>query len=655
MLLGRGTECAKLDGSLAAVRNGRSDAIVLVGEAGVGKSALLAHVVESAAGLRVVRAGGVESEMELPYAALHQLCLPLLENLGRLPGPQAEAVETTFGLRAGSAAGTFLVGLGVLNLLAEAARDRPVVCVVDDAQWLDSASAQVLAFVARRLSAESVHAGSLAEARILLDRVEAGTPDELRAAHAGQLRGHLAFATGRSAQAPVLLLETARRFERLDPALARETYLDAITYALLAGRFAETTVAEVAAVTMPPAGPPRAQDLLVDALAVLYREGHAKGTPAVRTALAAFRRDELPADEAMRCLGIVCHAAYEVWDDEAWEALAELGLRHTRATGALIMLPVALTQRISAHLHAGEFAEASALVEEAEAVAEATGIARPAYDAATVPAWRGAATTASALINSAMRTVDERGEGIGLTLIQQTDALLLNSLGRYPEAVRAAEIATAKPDESAFAAWAVAELVEAAARCGDRARAAAAVARLASTAEPSGTDWGLGTLARSRALISDGPAAEELYREAIDRLARSRGKVALARAHLLFGEWLRQERRVAEAKSHLRTAHELFLAIGAEAFAARARQELVATGETVVARTRPENAELTTQELQIARRARDGRSNAEIGAELFLSARTIEWHLRKVFTKLGITSRRELRDALQGPPVHGHR
>ncbi|WP_436528794.1 ATP-binding protein [Actinoplanes sp. HUAS TT8] len=902
MLLGRGTECAKLDGTLAAVRNGRSDAIVLVGEPGAGKSALLAHVGEAAADLRVVRAGGVESEMELAYAALHQLCRPLLEHLDRLPGPQAEGVETIFGLRSGAVPGAFLVGLGVLNLLAEAARDRPVVCVIDDAQWLDSASAQVLAFVARRLSAESVlmvfagrtplpgfdglnrlpvgglpdgaarkllssvvrwplddgvraailaeargnplallelpltdpsslaggfglldtsrrieesfrrrvdelpaesrlllllaaadpvgdpvllwraaaalgvtrdaptgglltvadrvafrhplvrsavyhgadlaeqravhralgeatsaasdpdrrawhlaqatvgedetiaaeleasagraqargglaaaaafrerasmltgdpdrradrelaaardkyHAGSPAEARILLDRVEAGPPDALRAAHVGQLRGHLAFATGQSGRAPVLLLETVRRFERLDPAAARETYLDAITYALLAGRFAGTPVTEVAAVTPPAADGSHAQDLLVDALAQLYREGHAKATPAVQRALAAFRRDELPAGEAMRCLGIACHAAYEVWDDEAWEALAELGLRHTRAAGALVMLPVALTQRIGAHLHAGEFDAASALVEEAEAVAEATGMTRPAYDAATVPAWRGDSTTASALIGAAMRTVEQRGEGIGLTLIQHTNAVLLNGLGRFPEALRAAELATADPGESAFAGWAVAELVEAAARTGDRATAAAAVDRLARTTEPSGTDWGLGTLARSRALISDGKAAEALYEEAVERLGRSRGRMALARAHLLFGEWLRQERRIAEARSQLRTAHEHFVSIGAEAFAARARQELVATGETVAARTRSDNAELTTQELQIARRARDGRSNAEIGAELFLSARTIEWHLRKVFTKLGITSRRELRTALPAPgaPVGGH-
>ncbi|GAA1989946.1 LuxR family transcriptional regulator [Catenulispora subtropica] len=885
------------------MREGRSDVLVMLGEAGVGKTALLDHALQSASDVQILRVSGVESEMELPYAALSQLGLPLLDGIDRLPAPQAEALATTFGLKAGETPGPFLVGLGMLNLLAEAARERPLLCVVDDAHWLDDASAQVVAFVARRLRTESVllliasrhavpsmrglteltvqglgpeaaqqllnsvvrwplddgvraallaeargnplallelplaspdrlaggfglleatalsgrieesfrrrvselpadsqellllaaadsagdpvliwraaaalglspeagsaaeeadlltigvriafrhplvrsavyrsaaaedrrrvhralaeatsqeadpdrrawhlahaaenrdekvaaelessagraqargglaaaaafleraasltadpelraerelaaarnkvHAGAPDGARVLLDKVESGPADDLRAAHVGQLRGHLAFVTGDVAMAPVLLLETAQRFERLDPVLARETYLDAITYALLAGRFADrATVTEVAAAAMAAPAPgrePRPQDLLLDAFAVLFTEGHAKGTPLVRRALDAFRRDELPAAEAPRWLAIAGHGTYEIWDDEAWEAVAGLNLRHTRDSGALVMLPVALTQRIAAHLHAGQFKAAAALLEESEAVAEATGIARPAYDAASVAAWRGDQARAAELIRAVETTAAERGEGVGFTLVHYTNAVLQNGLGRFAEARNAAALATANGHETAFASWAQAELVEAAIRSGDRAQAEQAVERLARTTTPSGTEWALGIEARSRALISDGTAADELYREAVDRLGRSRGAVALARAHLVYGEWLRREDRDLEARGQLSTAHDLFQEIGAEAFAERTRLELAACGVAVAQPATERTVELTGQERQIARRARDGRSNAEIGAELFLSARTVEWHLRKVFVKLGISSRRELRTAL---------
>ncbi|MEU4389127.1 AAA family ATPase [Kribbella sp. NPDC023855] len=903
MLLGRRAECARLDGLLGAMRTGGSNVLVVLGEAGVGKTTLLDYARQAAGDVQVLRVSGVESEMELPYAALHQLCLPLLDGIDRLPAPQAEALATTFGFRVGEAPGPFLLGLGLLNLLAESTRERPLLCVVDDAHWLDDASTQVVAFVARRLRAESVlllvgsrrpiaglrglpeltvqglaeeaaqqllssvvrwplddgvraailaeargnplallelplaspdrlaggfglleasglsgwieesyrrriaelpadsrdllllaaadsagdpvlmwraaaalglnpeagsaagaaelltigvrvafrhplirsavyraatpddrrrvhralaeatsqevdpdrrawhlahatehrnevvaaeleasadraqargglaaaaafleraatltedpvlraerelaaarskyHAGAPEGARTLLDKVQSGPSDELRAAHVGQLRGHLAFATGHSTDAPVLLLETAQRFERLDAVLSRETYLDAITYALLAGRFADrATAAEVAAAALtapPPGRTPRAQDLLLDAFAVLYTKGHAEGTPLVQRALEAFRRDELPTAEAMRWLAIASHGGYEIWDDAAWQELAELNLRHTRAAGALVMLPVALTQRISAHLHAGQFTVADELLEEAEAVAEATGIARPAYDSATVAAWRGRESEAVGLLEAAGQTVAERKEGIGFTLVNYTTAVLYNGLGRFDEARKAAALATANPTETAFAAWALSELVEAAVRCGDRPQAVQAVERLARTTTPSGTDWGLGTEARSRALVSAGSEADELYREAIDRLGRSSGAVALARAHLLYGEWLRQEGRSDAALRQLSTAHEMFVAIGAEAFTDRAGRELAACGVSVPQRAAPRVVDLTEQERQIARRARDGRSNAEIGAELFLSARTIEWHLRKVFNKLGISSRRELRTAL---------
>ena len=237
---------------------------------------------------------------------------------------------------------------------------------------------------------------------------------------------------------------------------------------------------------------------------------------------------------------------------------------------------------------------------------------------------------------------------MGLGLVRHTSAVLSNGLGRYRDALTAAEEASAYPQEFGFANWGLAELVEAAVRCGETARATDAVERLARTTGPSGTPWGLGIEARSRALVSDGEAAELLYREAIDRLDQCRGAVALARAHLVFGEWLRREDRRADAQAQLRTAYDMFARMGAEAFAERARGELVATGETIRKRAADVPDELTAQERQIARRARDGQSNSEIGAALFLSPRTVEWHLRKVFTKLGISSRRQLRQALTG-------
>jgi DNA-binding CsgD family transcriptional regulator len=266
-----------------------------------------------------------------------------------------------------------------------------------------------------------------------------------------------------------------------------------------------------------------------------------------------------------------------------------------------------------------------------------------------VAAWRGRAEEAASLIRSATEAATRRGEGIGLTLLHHTNAVLQNGLGNYPAALSAASLATASPSETAFAGWALAELAEAAVRTGDPVTAASAVDRLARTTTPSGTEWSLGIEARTRALVSSGPAAEARYREAIERLARSRGAVALARAHLLFGEWLRAEDRRPEARVHLREAYDMTTAIGAEAFATRARLSLQAIGEAVPRQAHQPAVQLTPQERQIARRARDGRSNPEIGAELFLSARTVEWHLRKVFSKLGISNRRELREALPEP------
>jgi ATP/maltotriose-dependent transcriptional regulator MalT len=310
------------------------------------------------------------------------------------------------------------------------------------------------------------------------------------------------------------------------------------------------------------------------------------------------------------------------------------------------MLPVAHSQRIMAQVHAGRFEAASELLEESDAVVEATRVPRPAYDAAAMAAWRGDHEVALDLLRGAGEFATERRDGNGFLFVHYMNAVLYNRLGRFAEARDAAPVATAVPAEAAFATWALAELVEAAVHCGERDLAAEAVEQLSRSTTPSATEWGLGVEARVRALISEGAEAEAYYREAVDRLGRSRGAVALARTHLVYGEWLRRQGRAADAQEQLARAHQSFVEIGAGAFAERARRGLRVFGVTVAGPAERKQVELTEQERQIARRARDGRSNAEIGAELFLSARTVEWHLRKVFSKLGISSRRELDSVL---------
>jgi DNA-binding CsgD family transcriptional regulator len=878
------------------------------GEAGLGKTALLDYVAGSAPDLRVLRAAGVESEMELAFAALHQMVGPVLDRLGRLPGPQRDVLGTAFGLQAGPPPDRFLIGLAVLSLLAEVAEDGPLVCLIDDARWLDRASARVLAFVARRLMAESVlmifavrepgadldglpelmvqglreddarqllrsvvpwpldervaeqivaetHGNPLAllelprglspaqlaggfgllrttpevlplhgriedsflrrvealpsPARLwlvvaaaeptgnlalvwrataqlgipadaaasattdglveigarllfrhplvrsavyrsaleterqaahyalaeatdpqldpdrrawhraqaasepdedlavelqrlagraqarggltaasafleraaaltpdperragralaaaqakaqaglpdaaleLLAQAEAGPADELMRARIGLLRGQMAFASSHGADATRLLLDTARQLEPLDVRLARETYLDALAAAIYVGRLAGGVgLPEVASAALgaPPAPQPsRAPDLLLDGLAVLITEGYQAGTPALRPAVAAFRAGDLNLEDELRWFFVACHAAHDLWDDEGWYALSARHLQLARDVGALSVLPLALAQRVGVHLHAGEFEAAASLVEETAAITEATRNDLPPYSALALAGWQGRAADAAGLIRAAIDELTIRGEGMGLGLVLHTSAVLSNGLGRYQDALTAAEEASAYPHEFGFANWGLAELVEAAVRCGETARAAVAVERLARTTRPTGTPWGLGIEARSRALVSDGEAAELLYREAIDRLGQCRGAMALARAHLVYGEWLQRESRRADARAQLRKAYDMFARMGAEAFAERARGELLASGESIRKRAADVPDELTEQERQIARRARDGKSNSEIGAELFLSPRTVEWHLRKVFTKLGISSRRELQAAL---------
>jgi DNA-binding CsgD family transcriptional regulator len=444
------------------------------------------------------------------------------------------------------------------------------------------------------------------------------------------------------------MLGAAKQLEALDVGLARETYLEAFTAALFVGRLSPAVgdVARAARMAPAPLAPARASDLLLDGLALLVTEGYAAGTPALRRALLAFRGQDISVEEGMSWLWLAGRAAMAVWDDETWHTLASRHVTLARDAGALSVLPLAVRSRILLHAHAGELADGAALIAEAQAVADATGSQLGPYGALGVAAFRGREAQATELIQATMEGVTSRGEGRGLTS-QYAAALLYNGLGHYDKALAAAEL-VCEYDDIGVLGWSLTELVEAAVRSGQRELASDALRRLAETTRASGTDWALGTEARSRALLSEGETAENCYREAIDRLGRTSMRPALARAHLLYGEWLRRENRRRDARAELRTAHGLFTTMGIEAFADRARRELLATGERVRKRTVETVSELTPQEAYIARLAVDGRTNVEIGAQLFLSTRTVEWHLGKVYTKLGVGSRRELRQALSG-------
>ncbi len=904
-LVDRVSERGVLDRFVADVRVGEGRALVVRGEPGVGKTALLDYLAGHAAGCLVVRAAGVQSEMELAFAGLHQLCALMLDQAESLPVPQREALRTAFGLSAGPVPDRFLVGLAVVGLLSETAGERPLICVVDDQQWLDHASAQALGFAARRLAADPVgllfaarvpgqdlaglpelvveglaeddarellasalpgpldervrdrviaetrgnplallelprgltsaqltggfgvsgavsldgrieesfarqlaalpaqtrrlvqlaaadptgdpvlvwraagrlaigagaagpaseaglaefgarvlfrhplvrsaayrsasvaarqelhgalaeatdpavdperrawhraqaapgpaegvaaelehcagraqRRGGLAAAAAFLERsaeltldparraqralaaaqakyragafdaalgllamAQAGPLDESQRARGDLLRAQVAFASSHGRDAPPLFLSAAKRLETLDVGLARETYLEAFTAALFVGRLSPAVgdVARAARLAPAPAAPGRAPDLLLDGLALLVTEGYAAGTPALERALLAVLSQDVSAEQGLSWLWLAERAAMAVWDDETWHTLASRHVKLARDAGALSELPLAVRTRIllHSHSHSGELAEGAALIAEAQVVADATGSQLAPYGATGVAAWRGREAEAIELIQANMDGVTSRGEGRGVTS-QYSAALLYNGLGHYDQALAAAE-RVCEYDDIGVLGWSLTELVEAAVRSGQPARASDAFQRLCETTRASGTDWALGAEARSRALLSEGETAETCYRDAIERLGRTRLRPALARARLLYGEWLRRENRRRDARVELRTAYDLLTAMGIEAFAERARRELLATGETVRKRTVETAGELTAQEAHIARLAVEGRTNVEIGTQLFLSTRTVEWHLGKVYGKLGVGSRRELRRALAAP------
>lgn len=893
-----------LDRLIEAVRAGESQALVVRGDPGVGKTVLLDYLADRARGCRVARAVGVQSEMELAFAGLHQLCAPIFDHLDRLPVPQRDALRTAFGISAGPAPDRFLVGLAVLSLLSEVAGVRPLICLIDDEQWLDQASAQALGFVARRLAADPVglvfaarvagdelaglpmlevdglredyaralldsalagpldarvrdliiaetqgnplallelpraltptelaggfglpgaeplsgrieetfrrqldtlpaqarrllqlaaadpsgdpvllrraagrlgipvwaalpaveaglvefgvqvrfrhplvrsaayrsasaqdrqevhgalaevtdpavdpdrrawhraqaaagpdedvaadlersagraqargglaaaaafleravlltadpshhaertlaaaqanlQAGAFGKALDLVVRAEAGPLDEFQSARVDLLRGQIVFASGLGSDAPPLLLKAAKRLESLNLELARETYLSAWMAALFAGRLAgDSDLLEVsrAARALPLlTHPPRPVDLVLDGLALLVTDGPAAAAPTLRQAASAFAGADITIEEGLRWGWMAQAAASAVWDDDTWRALLLRQVRLARDAGALDQLPIDLGALGTNAAWSGDFAAADSLIAEADAVCEATGSRAAPYAAMILASLRGNEAEAAPLIEAALTEAVAEGQGIAVTYAHWVTAILYNGLGRYDQALVAAKQASEDTPGLYVSMWALPELIEASVRRGNTRIAGDALARLADITRAGGTDFGLGIEARCRALLSEREIAEGCYREAIDRLGRTRLRPELARAHLLYGEWLRRENRRVDARAQLHTAHDMLGETGMEAFAERARRELLATGETVRKRRVETPSTLTAQETSIARLAVDGQTNAEIGAQLFLSARTVEWHLRKLFTKLDISSRRELRRAL---------
>jgi DNA-binding CsgD family transcriptional regulator len=494
-----------------------------------------------------------------------------------------------------------------------------------------------------------VEAGALDDALRLLATAESGLLDDLDQARAGLLRGRISFLATRSTDAAALFLHAAERLGELDPVLARETYLEALTAAIfagpLAGPGASSREIAKAARAAPRAPDPRWPDLLLEGLVALLDDTYAAAVPILRQAHSAIER-EMSHAEPLRWMWGATVSALLLWDDEAWERLADRHLQLVRETGALGELPIALAHRGQMHVFAGELALAASLQEGIEEATELTGSPLAPYHGAALAAMRGREAEARRLIETARAAVIARGEGAGLSFMDWAESMLYNGLGRYEEALAAARRVV---DEAELVPvnWAMPELIEAAVRVGSPELAEEIDTRLTERSEASGTDWALGIAARSHALLVDDGRAEEFYVDAVERLSTTRARVDLARAHLLYGEWLRRERRRVDARAELRTAHELFSDFGMEAFAERARVELEATGEHARKRTVDTLGDLTPQEAQISRLVAEGRSNKEIAAQLFISPNTVEYHLRKVFRKLDVKTRTQLASALR--------
>jgi DNA-binding CsgD family transcriptional regulator len=490
----------------------------------------------------------------------------------------------------------------------------------------------------------------------LLVGVEAGPPDALRAAEVEHLRGQIAFDQRRISDAARLLLSAARRLEPLNVGSARETHLEALGAALWAsdldGPAGVLEVAQAARAAPPGPDPPRVVDVLLDAFAIRLTEGYAAAAPTLTRALERVLALNVGTDEAGRWLWLTgaragAMTAFELWDFDSWHTVAARQVRFARDTGALVHLQLALNLLASTHLVAGELTTAARLLEEDRLIAEATGNPPVAYTAMMLAAWRGREADTSELIEATVR--EAAVGGLGVIFATYVSSVLYNGLGRH-DAARDAAWRAFERDQLGYGPLVVPELAEAASRTGDIASLSAALEWLSERTRMTPTDWVLGIEARVRALLSEGEVADGLYRESIARLSRTRVRVQLARGHLLYGEWLRRENRRVDAREQLRTAHEMLDTMGVEAFAERAARELLATGETARKRTVETRDELTVQEAQIARLARDGLSNPEIGTRLFISRRTVEYHLHKVFAKLDISSRNQLHRVLGSDP-----
>ncbi|HEY1003371.1 MAG TPA: LuxR C-terminal-related transcriptional regulator, partial [Streptosporangiaceae bacterium] len=500
----------------------------------------------------------------------------------------------------------------------------------------------------RALAAALAHmqAGAFGTALSLLAQAEAEAVDDLQRARVEHLRGQIECRSVSGREAPVLLLQAARRLESLDAGLAREAYLSAWLASHIAGPLAGPggflpEVSRAARAAPRPPGNPQPGDLLLDAVTAMTLERPAAAEPAIRRALKAFLGDQVSGAERLQWGTLAQTATWAVWDYDSWLVLSSRDVEVARVSGALTPLSIFLSGHASAATMGGDFGTAASLVAERAVVNEVTGIQQSATCDLRLAAYRGRSAEAEPLYAAIIEDAEARGEGLAVHLANWAAAVLRNGQGRYAEALAAAESATGEACRSISTQLVLPELIEAAMRTGRADLARDALDRLSATAL-EGSDWAKGLEARSRALVSEDPEAEQCYAGAIQRLGRTLLRPELARAHLLYGEWLRRENRRLDARHQLNTAYSLFTDIGAEAFAERARRELLAAGEKARKREVDTQSQLTPQEKHIIRLARDGRTNAEIAAELFISTRTVEWHMRKVFAKLGITSRRDL-------------